>query len=57
MIPVPEDSYGISKLAVEQELRVSHEMFGLDYIVFRPTTCTASDRTSGTAIATSWAFS
>jgi UDP-glucose 4-epimerase len=36
MIPVPEDSYGISKLAVEQELRVSHEMFGLDYIVFRP---------------------
>jgi UDP-glucose 4-epimerase len=36
MMPLPEDSYGISKLAVEQELRVSHEMFGLDYIVFRP---------------------
>ena len=36
MSPVPEDSYGISKLAVEQELRVSHEMFGLDYIIFRP---------------------
>lgn len=36
MAPVPEDSYGIAKLAVEQELRVSHEMFGLDYIVFRP---------------------
>src|SRR6202167_5964955 len=36
MIPVPEDSYGISKLAVEQELRVSHEMFALDYIIFRP---------------------
>ena len=36
MIPVPEDPYGIAKLAVEQELRVSHEMFGLDYIVFRP---------------------
>jgi len=36
MIPVPEDSYGISKLAVEQELRVTHEMFGLDYIIFRP---------------------
>jgi UDP-glucose 4-epimerase len=34
--PVPEDSYGIAKLAVEQELRVSHEMFGLDYIIFRP---------------------
>jgi UDP-glucose 4-epimerase len=36
MIPVPEDSYGISKLAVEQELRVSHEMFDLDYVIFRP---------------------
>ncbi len=36
MTPVPEDPYGIAKLAVEQELRVSHEMFGLDYIVFRP---------------------
>lgn len=36
MIPVPEDSYGISKLSVEQELRVSHEMFGLDYVIFRP---------------------
>lgn len=36
MIPVPEDSYGISKLAVEQDLRVSHEMFGLDYVIFRP---------------------
>jgi UDP-glucose 4-epimerase len=36
MTPIPEDSYGISKLAVEQELRVSHEMFGLDYIIFRP---------------------
>jgi UDP-glucose 4-epimerase len=36
MIPIPEDSYGIAKLAVEHELRVSHEMFGLDYIIFRP---------------------
>ena len=35
-IPVPEDSYGISKLAVEQELRVTHEIFGLNYVVFRP---------------------
>jgi UDP-glucose 4-epimerase len=32
----PEDPYGIAKLAVEQELRVCHEMFGLDYIIFRP---------------------
>jgi UDP-glucose 4-epimerase len=32
----PEDPYGIAKLAVEQELRVCKEMFGLDYIIFRP---------------------
>jgi UDP-glucose 4-epimerase len=36
MTPVPEDSYGIAKLAVEQELKVSHEMFGLEYVAFRP---------------------
>jgi len=36
MIPTPEDSYGIAKYAVEQELKVSREMFGLDYIIFRP---------------------
>lgn len=34
--PRPVDSYGIAKLAVEQELRVSRELFGMDYIVFRP---------------------
>ncbi len=34
--PEPEDSYGIAKFAVEQELAVSHEMFGLPYVVFRP---------------------
>lgn len=36
MIPLPEDSYGVAKLAVERELHVSKEMFGMDYIVFRP---------------------
>jgi UDP-glucose 4-epimerase len=36
MNPTPEDSYGIAKLSVERELKVSHEMFGLDYIIFRP---------------------
>jgi UDP-glucose 4-epimerase len=36
MTPRPEDSYGIAKLAVEQDLRASHEMFGLDFTVFRP---------------------
>ena len=35
-IAIPEDPYGIAKLAVEQELRVTHEMFGLNYIIFRP---------------------
>ncbi len=35
-VPMPEDSYGIAKLAVEYDLKASHEMFGLDYIVFRP---------------------
>jgi UDP-glucose 4-epimerase len=32
----PEDPYGIAKLAVEQELKVCREMFGLNYIIFRP---------------------
>jgi UDP-glucose 4-epimerase len=36
MIPQPEDSYGIAKRAVELELQCSQEMFGLDYVVFRP---------------------
>ena len=34
--PVPEDPYGVSKLAVEMDLRAAHEMFGLNYVVFRP---------------------
>ncbi|HJQ20603.1 MAG TPA: NAD-dependent epimerase/dehydratase family protein [Gemmatimonadaceae bacterium] len=36
MIPQPEDPYGIAKYAVELDLRAAHEMFGLDWIVFRP---------------------
>jgi UDP-glucose 4-epimerase len=36
MVPEPEDPYGISKYAVELDLRAAHEMFGLDYVVFRP---------------------
>ena len=36
MIPQPEDPYGIAKLAIEQELRASLAMFGLNYIIFRP---------------------
>src|SRR5689334_16596149 len=34
--PEPEDSYGIAKYAVEEELRATHQMFGLPYIIFRP---------------------
>lgn len=36
MTPVPEDPYGVSKYAVELDLKTAHEMFGLNYIVFRP---------------------
>ena len=36
LTPMPEDSYGIAKYAVEQELKASHEMFGLNYVIFRP---------------------
>jgi len=36
MMPQPVDSYGIAKYAVEQELKVSHDLFGLNYIIFRP---------------------
>jgi UDP-glucose 4-epimerase len=32
----PEDSYGIAKLAVEQELIACKRMFDLNYIIFRP---------------------
>ncbi|MBA4138971.1 MAG: NAD-dependent epimerase/dehydratase family protein [Segetibacter sp.] len=34
--PTPEDPYGVSKYAVELDLKAAHEMFGLNYIVFRP---------------------
>ena len=36
MVPQPEDSYGIAKWAVEQELKISRHMFGLNSVVFRP---------------------
>lgn len=36
LVPQPEDPYGISKYAVELDLRAAHEMFGLNSIVFRP---------------------
>jgi UDP-glucose 4-epimerase len=36
LMPAAEDPYGISKLAVELDLKSAHEMFGLNYIIFRP---------------------
>ncbi len=36
LIPQPEDPYGIAKYAIEMELKVTKEMFDLDYVVFRP---------------------
>jgi UDP-glucose 4-epimerase len=35
-VPSPEDPYGVSKYAVELDLRAAHEMWGLNYIIFRP---------------------
>ena len=36
LAPQPEDPYGIAKYAVELDLKEAHEMFGLNYVVFRP---------------------
>lgn len=36
MQPLPEDPYGVAKYAVELDLAAAHEMFGLDYTIFRP---------------------
>lgn len=34
--PMPEDPYGVAKFAVEMDLKAAHEMFGLNYVIFRP---------------------
>jgi UDP-glucose 4-epimerase len=34
--PQPVDPYGVSKYAVELDLRAAHHQFGLDYVIFRP---------------------
>ncbi|MBN1672236.1 MAG: NAD-dependent epimerase/dehydratase family protein [Kiritimatiellae bacterium] len=36
MVPTPEDPYGIAKYAVEMDLKAAHEIFGLNYVIFRP---------------------
>ena len=35
-VPQPEDPYGVAKYAIELDLRSAHEMFGLEWTVFRP---------------------
>lgn len=35
-LPTPEDPYGIAKYAVEMDLKLAHEMFGLRYSIVRP---------------------
>jgi UDP-glucose 4-epimerase len=34
--PLPEDPYGIAKLAVERDLSATQRLFGLDFVIFRP---------------------
>ncbi|MEM7106861.1 MAG: NAD-dependent epimerase/dehydratase family protein [Bacteroidota bacterium] len=36
MTPLPEDPYGIAKFSVELDIKAAHEMFGLNYVIFRP---------------------
>lgn len=36
LTPQPEDPYGIAKYAVEMDLHEAKEMFGLDFVIFRP---------------------
>ena len=36
MVPQPEDPYGVSKFAMELDLKAAHEMFGINFVVFRP---------------------
>jgi UDP-glucose 4-epimerase len=35
-VPRPEDPYGIAKYAVEMDLHNAREMFGLNFVIFRP---------------------
>lgn len=36
MAPTPEDPYGVAKFSVELDLKSASEMFGLNYVIFRP---------------------
>ena len=34
--PSPEDPYAVSKYATELDLRAAKEIFGMDFVIFRP---------------------
>ncbi|MAG52612.1 MAG: UDP-glucose 4-epimerase, partial [Nanoarchaeota archaeon] len=36
LTPQPEDPYGIAKFAVEKDLQTAHDLFGMNFIIFRP---------------------
>ena len=36
VVPQPGDPYGIAKYAIEMDLKAAHELFGLNYVIFRP---------------------
>ena len=36
LCPNPTDPYGIAKYTIEKDLAAAHEMFGLNYVIFRP---------------------
>jgi len=36
LVPQPEDPYGISKAAIEADLKAAQHQFGLNHIIFRP---------------------
>ncbi len=33
---IPQDAYGVAKLAMEGDLKSAHSYFGLNYVIFRP---------------------
>jgi len=55
--PLPETRMAFSKYACDSNLKAAHEMFGLNYVIFRPHNVTASGRTSRSSTATSSASS
>ena len=48
--PLPEDPYGISKFAVELDLKAAHAQFGLNFTIFRPHNVYGEYQKSGAAV-------